>query len=640
MDKKKLLQNESFERLEESLYNPANPETKFRRGILHKKQNDTPHSWGHIDEEIKEDIPLKKNSGFLKKFFLSSLLFFLVAIGFGAYEFFLKGKINPEENIEIGILGSTFSQAGEDLPLTIEIFNKNNFSLELVDLVAEVPKTGVAMTGSSENTERTRISVGTIEPGKRHQQELPVVLYGKEGDTREVLFTLEYHIPNSSAIFQKQKSYAVVLSSSPVIARINALPVAVPNETYTFSVDVTTNTKKPLENVLVVLEYPVGFEYQSSNLEPMTSNNVWDFETLLPGTTKTIEITGKFLGQEGDEKSIRSLIGTYLSGERKRVSTTLATLIHTTALQKPFLSTTLSVNNDPSGKVSILPGSQIQGEIFWKNNLPTKILDAEIQIKLVGDLFERSEVDPIDGFYNSSIDSIIWNKNTFKEFSQIPVGASGSFQFTVPTLKPKADGTIKNPNIEFEIYVKGIEDGTTGTLKKIEAREKVTVRLIADTTAFAESLYSTGPLTNSGPFPPKVNTETTFTAFFYITNKSNDISQAEIKAKLPPNVIFSGIVSPNTEKVILDERTGELFWRPGSIKQTSSEIARSVYLQLKVLPSLTQVGSPVTLLSGVQFKATDMSTGKVINEDLGEVTSETAQVPGEDQSFGNGRVVN
>lgn len=639
MDKKKLLEHESFEHMEESLYNPANPETKFRRGILHKETLNVPHEWTHNQEEMESEVPRIKKSSFLKKFFLSSLLFFLVALGFGVYEFFLKGKINPEENIEVTILGSTFSEAGEGLPLTVDIVNKNNFPLELVDLIVESPKNGKSPTASLEDTERTRVSIGTIPSGERHIQEMPVTLYGAEGDVREIFFTLEYHIPNSSAIFQKQKTYSVVLSSSPVTAVINAPDVAVPNQEYVFNIELTTNTKKPLENIMVALEYPVGFEYKSSSLEPISLNNVWDVGTLTPGITKTIEVTGVFLGQEGEEKSIRSLVGTYTSSERKKVSTNLGTLIHTVLLQKPFLSTTLAINGEQGNKVAILPGEQIQGQLSWKNNLKNKILDAEIQVRLKGDLLERERVEPTDGFYNSQIDAIVWNKNTISDFAQIPVGASGSFQFTIPTIKPNADGSVKNPNVEFEIFVKGFEDGASGTLKKIESTDTIVVRFIANTTIASSTLHSTGAFQNTGPVPPQVNKETTYTVLFTIKNTTNDITQGELRAKLPANVSFTGLVSPQGEKVMIDERTGELIWRIGDVSQSTQEVAKSVSIQLKATPSLPQVGNVLTLLSNVSFKATDRFTGKMIAQDLADSTSETARIEGEDPSYEAGKVV-
>lgn len=639
MDRKRISKDTSLENMEESLYNPSTPDTTFRRGVLHKDNVNVSREWTH-ENPPEDDLPEISKTGFLKKFFLSSLVFFIIAVGFGVYQFFLKGKINPEENIEMSVVGSTFSQAGEDLPLTVDIVNKNDFSLELVDLIVESPKNGQDPTASLEDTDRVRIPLGDISPNKNIIKEIPVILYGKEGDTRNILFTLEYHIENSSAIFQKQKTYTVALSSSPITARIDAYETAVPKQDYVLKVQITPNTTKQLQNVLLVVDYPTGFQYKSASLEPLSLNNMWDLGTLDPGQTKEVQITGAFLGQEGEEKSFRALIGTYSSSNAKKIATNLGTLIHTTLLQKPFLSTELVINGEPVDKPTILPGSQIQGEVFWKNNTPNKILDAEIQVRLKGDLFDRAMAQPIDGFYNSQIDAFVWNKNTIKDFTEIPVGASGTFQFTIPSIAPKADGSMKNPNVAFEIFSKGLEDIGGSTPKKIESIDSIVVRILADTNISQATLFSTGPLANNGPFPPQINKETTYTLAFYVKNSTNDITQAELRGRLPANVTFTGNFSPESEKVVVDEKTGELIWKIGNVSQSTNPIAKSTFIQVKAIPSLVQVGERIPLLTDIVFKAVDRFTGKSLNQDMPDLTSQTLRTEGEDQGDNAGTVIN
>ncbi len=652
MDSKNIRKNSKFDNLEQSLYDPADEVTRIRTGSLHPETVEVERDWSKINEQnsekqkieedaelLKEEIITQKKSSFFRKFFMSSLLFFLVAIGFGVYTFFIKNKLHPEGNITIGVIGSTFTQAGESLPLTIEIENKNKFPLQVVDLIVEYPREGEKPTASLETTERDRISLGTIEAGQHITKEVPLTLFGKEGDKKEIHFTLEYSVEQSSAIFQKEKIYIVTLNSSPITTRIIGSNIAVPNQPYRFTVEVSTNTKKPLDNILAAVQYPIGFTYTSANLEPISSNNIFDMGTLIPGAPKQIEINGTFTGLEGDERSIRALFGTYLSTDKTKISTNLGTLLQTVLLQKPFLSTELVINSSGEDVVALSSGEQIQGQILWKNNLPNQVLDLEIQVKLKGDLLDREKIEANDGFYNSGSDSIIWNKNTLDSFVRVPANSNGTLYFTIPMRDAKTDGTEKNPQVEFEVTVRGLEDSEGTTPKTIESLERVIGRVGGNAKLMPQVRYITGVFQNTGAYPPKVNTETTYTVELNVRNSINAYGQGEVRAKLPPNVTYKGVFSPATELVSFDDKTGEVIWRAGEI-QASGDTAKSVSLQLHVTPSLQQVGSFLPLLNTITFKALDKFTNQQFAQDLGTITNEIRDIFGEDTTPANGRVTN
>lgn len=649
MDNKYIPKSSKFERLEESLYDPTDEIIRTRSGALHPSQVTVEGDWSRVDgleddkrKEMEQallenrDALSKKKNSFFKKFFISSLLFLFVAVGFGVYSFFIKNTINPEGNITIGVVGSTFTQAGEELPLTVEIENKNDFALEVVDLIVEYPREGAVPTANLETTERERISLGTIDARKHILKEVPLTLYGKEGDKKEIHFTLEYNIESSSTIFQKQKVYSVTLSSSPIATRIIGPEIAVPDQSYRFTVEVSTNTKKPLENILLALNYPVGFTYTSANVEPATGNYLWDIGTLVPGAPKTIEITGKFSGLEGDERSVRAIFGTYLPDDKTKISTNLGTLLQTVKLEKPFISTDLIINSNNGEFVNINSGEQVQGVINWKNNLTNQVLDLEIRVKLKGDLLDRSTIEAQDGFYDSLNDEIVWNKNTINSFVRVPAGAGGALNFTIQTIPVKTDGSMKNPRIEFEVNVKAIEDSEGKNPKTIESVENTTVRVGGDAFLHPSVYYHTGPITNTGAYPPKVNTETTYTVELNVTNTINDYTGGEVRTKLFPNVTFTGVVSPATEQVVYEEKTGELVWKVGNIPQ-SNGIARTVAIQFKVIPSLTQVGQFIPLLKEMTFVSTDQFTKTQKVQSISTITSEVSRVI--EQDGGDAQVV-
>ncbi len=183
-----------------------------RSGILHKKEYDIPDTWQTEEKnESTADAFFMKTSLF-KKFFIFSICFFFVAVIVAVYAFVGGGNTVSNDNIDIAILGNAFTAGGEDLPLQIEITNKNNAALELADLVVEYPKGSSADLTQDNN--RLRDSLGTIPAGQIRTDNLKVVLFGEQGSTRPIKVSLEYRVEGSNAIFVKEKEYSVSISSS------------------------------------------------------------------------------------------------------------------------------------------------------------------------------------------------------------------------------------------------------------------------------------------------------------------------------------------------------------------------------------------------------------------------------------------
>src|SRR6185436_18999817 len=120
-----------IEELKRKLFS-KNYETQIehRESFTHLKTPNVPETWGkglEVARDFGDKFFIK--TSFFKKFFLFSLGFFVLAIGYASYMFFVGGNTVSNENIEISILGNAFTSGGEELPLQISIINKNTSSL-------------------------------------------------------------------------------------------------------------------------------------------------------------------------------------------------------------------------------------------------------------------------------------------------------------------------------------------------------------------------------------------------------------------------------------------------------------------------------------------------------------------------------
>src|ERR1035437_8019547 len=98
----------------------------------YKFQKEVPESWKTekgFDSESSQQFFMK--TSMFKKFFIFAIVFFVCAVGFAVYTFLGGGNTVSNANIDFSFFGNSFTAGGEDLPLQIEITNKNNLPLQL-----------------------------------------------------------------------------------------------------------------------------------------------------------------------------------------------------------------------------------------------------------------------------------------------------------------------------------------------------------------------------------------------------------------------------------------------------------------------------------------------------------------------------
>ena len=117
-----------IEELKNKLFS-KNYQTKIeRRDILaHLYKNEDLDSWGtkeKVESGAEEEFFMKTSR--FKKFFIFSIVFFVLTLGYASYVFFAGGNTVSNDNIDISILGNNFTAGGQELPLIVGIVNRNN----------------------------------------------------------------------------------------------------------------------------------------------------------------------------------------------------------------------------------------------------------------------------------------------------------------------------------------------------------------------------------------------------------------------------------------------------------------------------------------------------------------------------------
>ena len=575
-------------------------------------REDVPDTWEsgkkvEADPFSNQDKFFMKTSIF-KNFFIFSLVFFILTLGYASYVFFSKGNTVSNDNIDISILGNNFTAGGEDLSLVVGVTNKNSSALDLADLIIKYPKgssdilDSSAGPDSSARTETSRVSLGTIPAGAVRNENIKLVLFGQPGSVRPVKISLEYRVEGSNAIFVKEKSYNVTINSTPLDLFVNAPLTVSPNQNITLNIKVTLNATRPVSRILLKLDYPVGFQFASSIPAPSLGNNTWNLGDLASGAERNISLTGKMIDVvDGEEKSFHIFSGSQSSADKSMIDVVFNSLPYTVTIKKPFIEVKLFINGVSGREYATDIKTPIRGEIKWINNLDTKVNDLSIQAKISGNAVDRKTVSAQQGFYDSLKDIITWDKNSVNNFKEANPGDSGSVSFSISPLSlfSAAGGMLSDPSININISISGKQLVSGYATADLNNSDSGIVRIISDVGFTSKVLYYSGFFTNTGSIPPKVEKQTTYTIVWSLSNTANNISKAVIHSSIPSWVSFVGLIVPSDEDLTYNSSTKEIIWNIGSIPKGAgiTTTNKSVSFQIVFTPSLSQVGTIPILLN-------------------------------------------
>jgi len=622
-------QKERIKELKKTLYSRTKEIKTRRRRAIGSGRPTAYSDWAQKKAPVAP-IKHRHKKSFLKKFFMISLGFFVVSILF-AFQMFSGGSnVVSSKNIELNMSGPVSLGGGEELILQLELINNNNTDLQLADLIVEYPEGTISDLGSEKKINKVRYSLGTVRAGGKVEKSIKAVIFGEGGSEKSIKTVLEYRIEGSNAIFIKESEYRVGITSSPVNLSIDFLKEANSNQEIDLRVTVSSNSNTIIENDMVQIDYPFGFEFISSSPQPAFKDNIWSLGDLAPETERVINIRGVIKGQDGEEKVFRVYNGPQDSSNERAIGVAYNTVTESLMIKKPFLGATLVINGDFSEEYVLKSGQKINGEIMWSNNLPTRIRDGEIEVKILGNIIDKRTVFADRGFYNSSTNTITWSKDNYDDLAIIEPGDKGRISFSFPHLPlSQGGGTLESPEIILELSIKGKRSSGGSVPEEIKTSVKTIIKISSDIQLTPRAVYNSGPFSNSGPMPPQAEKETTYTIIWSVVNSSNDIAGARVQANLPSYVKWQNMISPSSNDISFNENTGEIIWNIGNVPAgTGLSLQRKeVSFQVALTPSVSQVGDIPVLVSEALLTGRDVFTGTTIKSSRGAVSTRLSTDP-------------
>jgi hypothetical protein len=419
---------------------------------------------------------------------------------------------------------ANFTEAGKSLSGEIKVANKNRTAFLSSYLSLDVLDAG---SGLSKNI--TQIDLGDVKSGELINKNINLNLIGKEGEEQNLTLTLFYKVPQSDSTFQKALSQKILITKSPVSVSVFG-PKSLSVEQEGQYIVKVRGVSENLQNIFLELNTPKQMFILSPNFTEI-SKNIFDLGQIKQGEEKEFRFRGVFKEVEEftERFTLKAKVGDYADGI---LVNSYAEDSYSLTLENLPISILVSADNQSGGNI-YFTSKEPKVKIQIKNDSGSKLKSGDLQIKVLGGLFNQKSVSVKGAEYNSATGVIYANSETSDAMKDIDIDETIEVEAEFKNLS--STSFISNKNITLEILFKAENTSNTGlpSIKKFVSvlSPKQVVKLDA------MAMYFSGPLKNVGPIPTQIATATTYTVIMNVETEGG-FTLGKYTAKIPSNVRF------------------------------------------------------------------------------------------------------
>ncbi len=613
----------SDDRVQKTNYDPGAKGS--RAGIDFADDN-----WGIAEHEVKKDAFSKMGEFFATKWkwiivAMASLVFFVV-IGNLAY---FRGMLFDDSRITLEIVGPSEVASAETIQYTIRYENKNILSASDVELAVVFPNTFTPEKKEGQAIEGNRaiFKVENIAGQSQGEVRFSGKFYGSKGTVVGLKSTISYMPAGMSSRFEKEAKYEVTLASSPIVIEVVAPKEAASGNEVEYVISYRNESDLSFSNIRVKAEYPDGFRFNRAEPKASENDSLWRIGNLLPHASGEIRVQGLLIGSRDQAKTIRVALGV-LQGDETFISYDQNE--RTTRIVTPPLTITQTVNGKTD--VSVNPGDTLKYELKYKNEGSVGLRDVIVTLEINAALLDMTKLFLTGGHYDTAKSVITWRASDIPSLARLEPNSGGEISFSVPVRKDIAVNTEAGKHLSIRTVAKidSLDIPFASPTNKIISSNLLDVRIGSIVDFQISGFYFDSVIGNTGPIPPKVGAETTYTLRFRVTNFLNDIAKTKVSMLIPTGVRYTGKRYPENETVSYNDRTGQLTWDIGSILGGRASV-REVALQFSLNPGQNEVGKSPAIITSATLEAEDLFTRQGIRIDRGAKTTalpEDTSIPG------------
>ncbi|MFH0806699.1 MAG: hypothetical protein V1885_03185 [Candidatus Brennerbacteria bacterium] len=496
--------------------------------------------------------------------------------------------------------------SGVPFDLTVSAENEIDGIVREAKITVHLPENITALGALNGGNALVEESIGDIGGRSVVKKVFRLIAVGEPGTEREIEASIDYTSGGRSR-FKTDERTTLSLGEPAIRVTTNIPDRVIGNSSFEFKVEYENVSPFDFMGTTLEVRYPSNFVFESASLPPDSLSNYWRLGALNARSKGTLIIKGSIASTGETAAAFPIVISANFFGKDYTVLTTDAEV----ALAPSPLVLSATVNGVETYVARA--GDFLTYLIRYENRSGVALADVVLKAVLAGEMYETGSVGT-----QGKVDqgSVTWDATNVPAFRLLDAGASGEVALSVPLKSSFPIRRLSDKNFSVRLTVTA-ESPTVPSYLQADKTSATTIaetKLSGSTSVDAKALYrdAGSAILNAGPFPPKAGTATEYTVHWVVKNYATDVEKVKIRAALPPEVEWTGMVKANGDSVpLFEESTREVVWTIDRISAAKGVVNAPLeaIFQVRATPTSGQVGNFQTILFGTSLEAADMWTG-------------------------------
>jgi uncharacterized repeat protein (TIGR01451 family) len=540
-----------------------------------------------------------------------------------------------EAQIGISINAPGEFTAGENITYTISYENNSRVAWENVEILFD-PPTGFRYQSSQPEAKPSGhqfiLPVGSLPSGQRGEVTISGQLIGELNSN--VLARSEISISPVNFVkarLTRSETVNTTIVAVPLEISVEATNNAADGERLLATFRVRNTSNAVLDGVVLRLLPADGLQFAAEDEDFSADFSVLDSWWRLPQMQPLEEATRTAVlhisGKAGERRTVEAQ-GSIINEEDVFVLRQISHLITVSASE-------LSVEQFYGGSDQpqvVIAGQKLQGVVKYKNVGTVGLKNVIVKVKFEGEGFDAATLDLRQGAYAPTNRTITWTAASVPELAAVlpQQGGELNYDFSIlPIDQFPTDDSAKNQSLISSATIDSPDLPTPTGQERRVISDRLELPIGTDITLQVDAFYDDGRLglVSSGPLPPKIGEQTTYTIRFRLGSTLNDIGDVRLVAVVPDGVQYMNSTYKTTGDVQFNERTGEITWSLPLLDGLTGrgKPAQELHVQVGITPGENLRGEEIQLLQSAITEAIDLYTDANVSHRLASFpTTETA----------------
>lgn len=541
-----------------------------------------------------------------------------------------------EDQMRIELVGPGEFTAGEEITYTITYGNNSFVGWKNVELTFKPPQGFRFRSSVPQFRKEGRqyiTTIGDLAPGEVGEATVRGQLLGELNET--ALAEVEFAIsPNN---FEKARYTKVATSPTTIVAMpleisVDAANNAAEGERMIAVIKIINTSSIALENVLLRINAPPGTQLAAEDFEFSREFSVKDAAWTIPTIEPLAEISrSAVLYVEGQPGERRAIEVQGLVKEENQIYL-LRQISHVVTISSSELAVSQTFN-ESAEQPTVVAGQRMLGAVTYQNVGTTGLKNVIVSVKFEGTGVDPATIElPKGGAYDPIGRTITWTAASEPLLGTVLPQQKGELKYMfsmLPTEELPSTTDTKNSILIVTATIDSPDLETPPGQPRKVISDRFELPITTNLTLDIDSYYDDGRLglPSTGPLPPRVGEQTTYTIRFRLGSSLNDVGEARMRAVLPDGVKYMDQMYKTAGEFDFNERNGEVVWTVPLVEGLTGRRtpAPELHVQVGITPGENLRRKVVPLLQSASATALDLFTDVNVTADAHEKSLPTTQ---------------